>query len=189
MYVREAEKNVWLPGTLPQVPTIDFDNADEFRRYVPGCPNENFAWRAYGQLEVVSGGNYNLCTTSDDGSMLYIDLTPGDKVRYRSKAVFILPDELPPSLPCFAYNILDLLPNIRLWRVLGEAESELCAGHQQRRPPWSPSVLQNHDIATWQLQHHGLWLTVRSRPPPPPTVPPPSLPIFVVCYFLSSPPL
>jgi len=68
-----------LIGEASQVPTIDFDNANEFRRYIPGCPNENFAWRAYGQLEVVTGGNYNLCTTSDDGSMLYIDLTPGDK--------------------------------------------------------------------------------------------------------------
>ena len=51
------------------------------RRYVGGCPNENFAWRFYGQLDVVTEGSYNLCITSDDGSMLYIDLTPGDKVR------------------------------------------------------------------------------------------------------------
>jgi hypothetical protein len=76
-----------------QVPNIDFDNADEFRRYIPGCPNVNFAWRAYGQLEVVTGGSYNLCITSDDGSMLFIDLTPGDKVLCISNWSFLYPPQ------------------------------------------------------------------------------------------------
>ena len=49
-------------------------------RYVSGVPSVYFAWRFYGLINVVTAGAYNLCITSDDGSMLYMDLTPGDKV-------------------------------------------------------------------------------------------------------------
>ncbi len=63
-----------------QVPVVSFDSLGDFRHFVPACPDANYAWRLYGKLEVAEAGVYTLCSTSDDGSMLYADLTPDDKV-------------------------------------------------------------------------------------------------------------
>jgi hypothetical protein len=68
-----------LVGESAQVPVVSFNSADDFRRYVPACPDSNYAWRFYGKIRVAAIGEYTFCTTSDDGSLLYVDLTPNDK--------------------------------------------------------------------------------------------------------------
>ena len=67
-----------LVGTSQSVAIISFDSANDFRRFIPKCPDVNYAWRFYGQTPIVTSGDYTFCMTSDDGSLLYMDLTPSD---------------------------------------------------------------------------------------------------------------
>jgi hypothetical protein len=39
-------------------------------------PEANFAWRYTGRVRINIGGQYTFCTESDDGSLLYMDLSP-----------------------------------------------------------------------------------------------------------------
>jgi hypothetical protein len=64
-------------GESVGVPAVGFRTLADFRRFVPACPDANYAWRLYGKVEVEDAGDYTLCTTSDDGSLLYMDLKPG----------------------------------------------------------------------------------------------------------------
>ncbi len=70
-----------LVGDSKAVPVISFDSAADFRRYVPKCPEVNYAWRFYGKAFIATAGQYTFCTSSDDGSLLYMDLTPGDDLK------------------------------------------------------------------------------------------------------------
>jgi len=45
----------------------------DFRRQIPGMPGSNYAWIYYGTINVKRGGTYTFCSTSDDGSFLYVD--------------------------------------------------------------------------------------------------------------------
>ena len=42
-------------------------------RYVPGTPPENYAWVIYGKFQITLAGTYQFCSTSDDGSFLFVD--------------------------------------------------------------------------------------------------------------------
>jgi hypothetical protein len=55
------------------VPAISFKSADDFRKYVPGMPYDNFAAMFYGEVEIITPGSYIFCTNSDDGSDLLVD--------------------------------------------------------------------------------------------------------------------
>ena len=66
------------------MPTVNFNSLSDFRRYISACPDANYAWRFYGKLEIISAGTYSLCTTSDDGSLLYADLNLADKASKKS---------------------------------------------------------------------------------------------------------
>lgn len=35
-------------------------------------PTSNYVWAFYGNLQVVTAGTYHFCTSSDDGSLLYV---------------------------------------------------------------------------------------------------------------------
>ncbi len=59
------------------VPDIDFRGTGDFKRIVPEVGSDWFGWVFSGQILVQQPGSYNLCITSDDGSMLYIFPTPG----------------------------------------------------------------------------------------------------------------
>lgn len=50
----------------------------DLRVYVPKCPDQYFGWRIYGVVKITSPGDYTFCTSSDDGSLLYMDTTPSD---------------------------------------------------------------------------------------------------------------
>jgi hypothetical protein len=65
-----------IGSTAVGVPVVAFTSASDFRQYVSACPDANYAWRFYGKLRIATAGDYTLCTTSDDGSLLYMDLTP-----------------------------------------------------------------------------------------------------------------
>ena len=70
-------------GQSTLVPVVQFGAANDFRRYVPQCPDTYYAWRFYGVVSITISGDYTFCTTSDDGSLFYIDLDPNDKaLRY-----------------------------------------------------------------------------------------------------------
>ena len=56
-----------MVGESALVPVVSFDSANDFRRYVPGCPESYYAWRFYGSVRISIGGDYTFCTTSDDG--------------------------------------------------------------------------------------------------------------------------
>jgi hypothetical protein len=63
-YVGEAE-----------IRQIQLSSDAEFRRVIPATPHVNYAWVIYGKVKVVAGGNYEFCTSSDDGSQLFVDDT------------------------------------------------------------------------------------------------------------------
>lgn len=48
-----------------------------FTNIVPGTPHDNFVWEDEGIIYIEAPGKYRFCTTSDDGSVLYLD---GQKV-------------------------------------------------------------------------------------------------------------
>lgn len=56
-----------------KVRSIDFRGLDQMREVAPSTPNENYAWAFYGRVEIHQPGQYYWCTTSDDGSFLYVD--------------------------------------------------------------------------------------------------------------------
>lgn len=60
-------------GSEVVVPAIEFHNAADFQKYIPGMPNANYAVMFYGSLEIITGGAYIFCTNSDDGSDLLVD--------------------------------------------------------------------------------------------------------------------
>ena len=55
------------------VPAIDFSNVPELRRYVPNVPYSNIAGAWFGKTVIVKPGDYHFCTSSDDGSFLWLD--------------------------------------------------------------------------------------------------------------------
>ncbi len=59
-----------------------FCSGREFRVYISQCPDQYFGWRVYGKVKVTGAGDYTFCTTSDDGSLFYMDLSPSPKVSY-----------------------------------------------------------------------------------------------------------
>ena len=70
-----------LPGlgllgqsNLPQV--ITMDSPADFRKWVPSCPDNWFAWQFFGHIAISTAGNYTFGIDSDDGSLLYLDLIP-----------------------------------------------------------------------------------------------------------------
>jgi hypothetical protein len=63
--------------TLPEVGNavvhrLKFANLEEFRDKIPETPSENYVWRFTGRLRIRVSGMYTICTTSDDGSLLYV---------------------------------------------------------------------------------------------------------------------
>jgi hypothetical protein len=66
-----------LAGESAGVPSIAFGSTSDFRWYVSTCPDAIYVWRFYGKLRIVLAGTYTLCTTSDDGSLLYMDMVAG----------------------------------------------------------------------------------------------------------------
>lgn len=58
------------------VPAIALSSLQDFSTLVPGISADNFdfkfAWRFFGVLSISLPGSYTLCTTSDDGSMVFI---------------------------------------------------------------------------------------------------------------------
>jgi len=44
----------------------------QFKRIIRRTPRNNFVWRATGQVHIKRAGRYTFCTTSDDGSKLWI---------------------------------------------------------------------------------------------------------------------
>jgi hypothetical protein len=58
-----------------QVPFIAFEKTADFKKAIGKTPIDNFAWAFYGNLDVITAGTYTFCTTSSDGSDLYVDRT------------------------------------------------------------------------------------------------------------------
>ena len=52
---------------------VQFSSDREFRRAIPATPGSNYAWVIYGKVKIRGGGKYQFCSTSDDGSFLYVD--------------------------------------------------------------------------------------------------------------------
>ena len=55
------------------VPYIQYSNLNDFRQDIKSTPSSNYEWAIYGNLKVKRAGKYKFCTTSDDGSLLYVD--------------------------------------------------------------------------------------------------------------------
>ena len=50
------------------------DARSDFATYVPSCPQADYAWRFYGRVTIYMGGAYTFRTTSDDGSLFFLNL-------------------------------------------------------------------------------------------------------------------
>ena len=48
---------------------VDMHTLMAFREYVSATPDSNYAWAIYGKVVILNGGSYNLCISSDDGSV------------------------------------------------------------------------------------------------------------------------
>ena len=57
------------------VPYIRYANLNDFRSDIKATPSSNYEWAIYGNLKVKTAGKYKFCTTSDDGSLFYVDGT------------------------------------------------------------------------------------------------------------------
>ena len=55
------------------VPHINFGDVNSMRVQIPGTPNEDFVWTFSGTVLVEKAGKYTFCSSSDDGSNVYID--------------------------------------------------------------------------------------------------------------------
>uniref|UniRef100_A0A7S4P8Y3 PA14 domain-containing protein n=1 Tax=Guillardia theta TaxID=55529 RepID=A0A7S4P8Y3_GUITH len=55
------------------VPFINFANFDAMKSRMPGLPNNNFLLQCFGEVNIENEGEYGFCTTSAQGSYLYID--------------------------------------------------------------------------------------------------------------------
>lgn len=63
-------------GTLvgkAEVSIVDFHGLGSIREYVPACPDSWYAWIFWGKVEIKRGGTYTFCSTSDDGSHVYVN--------------------------------------------------------------------------------------------------------------------
>ena len=56
-----------------EVPYISFQSYSWFQNYAPQIPPTYFAWRFYGVMQINIPGEYNICSKSDDGSVVYIE--------------------------------------------------------------------------------------------------------------------
>ncbi len=52
------------------LPVVDMHTLLAFRQYVPKTPDGNYVWVIFGRLVISSAGSYNLCISSDDGSVI-----------------------------------------------------------------------------------------------------------------------
>ena len=70
-----------LLGQSGLVPSINFSfasDASAFRTFVPNTPDVDFSWRFFGVLRISTAGTYTICSSSDDGSMVYINTGSGN---------------------------------------------------------------------------------------------------------------
>lgn len=56
-----------------KVSYIRFSNLADFRAKIPTTPSANYEWAFYGTIGIKQSGSYKFCTTSDDGSLFYVD--------------------------------------------------------------------------------------------------------------------
>ena len=80
-----------LLGQNSEIPTIDFESAADFQTYVPVTPLEYFSWRFFGAMQIISAGSYTICSTSDDGSQIYIN--SGAAVDFQSNFTLLINDD------------------------------------------------------------------------------------------------
>ena len=80
MYQAEIQELTYTPDLAflnfveeGKTPYIDYHDLDDFRGTVPKTPSYNYVWAIYGNLDVTKAGTYTFCTTSDDGSFMYVD--------------------------------------------------------------------------------------------------------------------
>jgi hypothetical protein len=71
-HVPNILKNGRLVGSAV-VPIVDFHGLGSIRRYVPATPHSWYAWIFWGKVEIKTGGTYTFCSTSDDGSHVYVN--------------------------------------------------------------------------------------------------------------------
>ena len=60
-------------GMKAHIPLIDFQDLDKFKQYFPDVPEKNFAVQLWGKFKISMPGSYTFCTSSSDGSILWID--------------------------------------------------------------------------------------------------------------------
>jgi hypothetical protein len=62
-----------MVGEAEEIPRVDFRRFSQFRKLVPETPSSNYMWVFYGSLKIEQEGDYELCTTSDDGSRIILN--------------------------------------------------------------------------------------------------------------------
>jgi hypothetical protein len=81
------------------IPEVAFSGqgAGKLTSWVSNTPANNYAWQAWGKLQVYKGGEYRFCSLSSDGSRVYIDtelLVNNDGVScppFSARALALLP--------------------------------------------------------------------------------------------------
>lgn len=51
---------------------IKFTSLGQLRRWIPRTPSVRYAWQIYGKIAIIKSGTYRFCSTSDDGSQVYV---------------------------------------------------------------------------------------------------------------------
>ena len=70
--VQNYVKSGRLVGTA-QVPYIDGLGGGSLAKYIPGLPGSWYGWVFEGKVKIKKGGNYGFCSTSDDGSLVWVN--------------------------------------------------------------------------------------------------------------------
>jgi len=81
--VRALRRHVWKRARVgvgsdavpahAQVRDVYIRNNQDFIRKIKGTPSHDYAWIYYGTVAITRQGTYTFCSTSDDGSFLFVD--------------------------------------------------------------------------------------------------------------------
>lgn len=71
-FVPDSTNGMRLLGQS-KVDVINFPNEAAFRKKIPQTPSSDYVWVIGGTIEIHRSGKYQICTTSDDGSRMWLD--------------------------------------------------------------------------------------------------------------------
>ena len=125
-----------LIGQNSTVSVINFQTAANFQYFVSNTPLYYFAWRFFGAMTINTAGSYKLCSTSDDGSLVYINSGTALNIQSSSNYTLIISDDGPhgATIVCASLTLQSQVYNIMVIEIaisnrFAEIRSLSCVEH------------------------------------------------------------